>query len=55
MKKYSVQITQKAQKLIEKLDKVAQTQIKNYIKNRLEGCENPRLRGKALNGNLSDK
>ena len=55
MKKYSVEITPQAKKLIDKLDNPIRTRILEYIHKNLEGCENPRFRGKPLHGNLSDK
>ena len=53
--KYSVAYSKKAERLIEKLDIPVKNRIKKYIDDNLVGCENPRLRGKSLNGNLSDK
>ena len=53
MKKYSVVITPKAEKLIEKLDTQIKNRIRKYIDTNLVDCENPRLRGKPLTGNLS--
>lgn len=55
MKKYSVEITPKAEKMLEKIDKPISNRIRNYINKKLVGCENPRLYGKALHGPLSDK
>ena len=53
MKNYSVEITPKAEKLLDKLDNSVRTRMKKWIGENLEGCENPRLHGKALQGNLS--
>lgn len=39
-------------KKFRKLDFVTQRTIAKWIKKNLEGCENPRVHGKALSGNL---
>ena len=52
MKKYSVEITPKADKVLRKLDKITNKRIKKFIQENLIGCENPRLQGKPLTGNL---
>ena len=52
MKKYKVEIIPKAEKMISKLDRPLQVRIKEFIHENLEDCENPRLNGKALTGNL---
>jgi len=52
MKKYSVEITPKAEKLLGKLDRKTNLRIKKFIQENLVGCENPRLQGKALTGDL---
>ena len=46
--KYQVIITPKAEKQLSKFDKFVQRRIYNWIKANLEGCDNPRLYGKAL-------
>lgn len=53
--KYSVEMAPKAEKLLNKLDNLIRIRIINWINTNLVDCENPRLHGKALNGNLSDK
>ncbi len=53
--KYSVEMAPKAEKLLNKLDNPIRIRIINWINTNLVDCENPRLHGKALNGNLSDK
>lgn len=53
--KYSVEITPAAEKALSKLDNSVQLQIKKYVSEKLEGCENPRAYGKALTRNLSGK
>lgn len=55
MKIYSVEYTAKAEKSLEKLDEKTRAIIFRYIEKNLDGCENPRLHGKALKGNLRDK
>lgn len=45
--------TDKAIKQMQKLDKYSATMIRAWITKNLDGCSNPRLRGKALNGNKS--
>lgn len=52
MKRFSVEITPKAEKLLNKLDKKTNLRIKKFIQENLIGCENPRLYGKALTGDL---
>ena len=55
MKKYKVDYTNAARKIINKLDDQIKTRIKNWINNYLEGCENPRFQGKALTGKFAGK
>lgn len=50
MKKYSVEITEKAKKQFKKLDRNIQVFLLQWIRKKLEGCENPRIYGKALKG-----
>lgn len=50
---YCVMYTDKAIKQMQKLDKYTATMIRAWITKNLDGCSNPRLRGKALNGNKS--
>ena len=52
MKKYSVKITPKAEKILKKLDDFTNRRIKKFIQDNLIGCENPRFQGKPLTGNL---
>ena len=52
MKSYSVKFSPDAEKALQKLDAVIVRRIKNYVQTKLEGCENPRQYGKALEGNL---
>ena len=52
---YRVEYTQLAVKQLKKMDKKIAAFIIAYIEARLVDCENPRLHGKALQGNLQDK
>ena len=52
MKKYKVGYKRRAQKFLNKLDKSTRDRIKNWIEKNLEGCENPRAHGHALEGDL---
>ena len=52
--KYSVDYTKKAEKILNNLDNSVRTRIKKWIDTNLVDCENPRLHGKPLNGNLSE-
>lgn len=47
-----MEISSKAQKIIDRLDAQIRKRISEWIKNDLEGCENPRQFGIALKGNL---
>ena len=51
--KYTVSNTKRFSKAFSKLDKYTQVLIKSWITKNLINCENPRLQGKALTGNLS--
>ena len=53
MKKFSVQYDPHALKKISKLDAPIRDRIKKWIETNLEGCENPRRRGKPLEGEFS--
>jgi len=52
---YKVEYTKTAVKQLEKMDKKIATFIIAYIEEKLVGCSDPRLYGKALQGNLRDK
>ncbi len=45
---YHVEFTTQALKGLKKLDKPAASLITGWIKKNIEGCENPRIHGKAL-------
>ena len=55
MKNYSVEYTKQALKSLEKLELNVREKIIEWIEENLQGCENPRLYGKALKGNLQGK
>lgn len=55
MKSYHVDYTPEAQKIIDKLDNSVRNRINNWIKDNLEGCENPRWQGKALKGQFKGR
>ena len=52
---FKVEYTRTAKKRLKKMDRKIAALILTYIEEKLVGCENPRLYGKALQGNLSDK
>ena len=53
MKAYRIEISPDAEKAFAKLDNQIATRIKNWLNKNLEGCENPRYKGRALTGNLA--
>ena len=55
MKNYSVEYTKQALKALEKLETDIKEKIIEWIETNLQGCENPRLYGKALQGQLKGK
>jgi mRNA interferase RelE/StbE len=52
--KYRVEYTRTAAKQLKKLDRKIAALILAYIEEKLIDCDNPRLYGKALQGNLRD-
>ena len=52
--KYRVEYTKTAVKQLKKMDKKIAALILSYLEEKLVDCENPRLFGKALQGNLDD-
>lgn len=50
---YSIKATKKFSKEFSKLDKYTQVLVKAWIEKNLIGCENPRIHGKPLVGNMS--
>lgn len=51
MKQYKVSYTERSIKEFKKLDKYTQKMIFAWIDKHLNGCENPRVHGKALTAN----
>ena len=49
---YSVLLSDKAQKALQKLDRYQAKIIVSWIKKNLDGCDNPRLYGKALDSDF---
>ena len=50
---YHVEFTKNALKQLKKMDRSQAALILGWIRKNLEGCENPRIHGKALLGNHS--
>lgn len=51
---YHVVYNEKAKKKLKKIDVSARKKLKSWIEHNLEGCDNPRLHGKALTGKFGD-
>lgn len=51
--KYTVELTAKARKQLKKMDRFDARILATWIKNNLDGCENPRAFGKGLTANRS--
>lgn len=51
--KYNVVFTVKAKNELKKLDKHTSSLIVGWIEKNLQGCENPRVKGKGLTANRS--
>ncbi len=52
---YKVEYTPRALKDLKKLDKQTRALILGWIEKNLVDCENPRLHGKSMTGNLKGK
>lgn len=52
--KFSVEYDEKAKKKLEKMDPPVQSRIRAWVERNLVGCENPRAKGKPLEGRLSN-
>jgi len=52
---FHVEFTTSALKQLKKLDKYTSTMILDWIIKNLEGCDNPRLKGKILSSNRSNQ
>lgn len=55
MKTYNVKYSDAAEKKLEKLDTSIKSRIKKWVQDNLVGCDNPRLHGKILHGELKGK
>jgi len=53
--KYKVEYTKAAVKQLKKMDRKIAAFILSYIEGKLVDCNDPRIYGKALKGNLNDK
>ena len=51
---YTVEYKKSARKNLEKFDPAVRTRIREWIEANLVGCEDPRAKGRALEGNLSN-
>ena len=51
--KYHVEFAKSVYKTLSKLDKYTATMLINWISDKLENCDNPRIHGKLLSANLS--
>ena len=52
--RYTWKLSQSAEKQFGKLDRPIQKRIYKWLETNIENCENPRLFGKALEGNLEN-
>ena len=52
--KYTVEITKKALKSLQKIDKTHAQKILLWLEKNINGCKNPRAYGKALTGDFSE-
>lgn len=52
---FHVEFTKKSLKQLKKMDKQTSAMILGWIRKNLDGCINPRLFGKSLTANLSEK
>ena len=51
--KYHVELTETAKKQLKKMDRTTASFITSWMRKNLEGCSNPRQRGKGLTANRS--
>ena len=51
--KYHIEFAKPVLKSLSKLDKYTAKMLINWISDKLDGCENPRIYGKALSANLA--
>ena len=52
---YKVKLTSNARKMLQRLDRNISLRITGWLREHLEGCENPRAYGKALQGDKKGK
>ena len=52
---WHIEFSKKALKQLKKIDKQTACIITGWLRKNVEGCENPRLHGKSLTGNMSGK
>jgi mRNA interferase RelE/StbE len=52
---FRVEYTRTAVKQLKKIDRKIAALILSFIEDKLVGCDNPRLHGKAWQGNMNDK
>lgn len=52
MRKYSVEMSKRAVKALNKLDRPTKSLIYMWIKTNLDGCVDPRFSGKPLSGDM---
>jgi mRNA interferase RelE/StbE len=52
---YEVELSDRLKKNLKKLDKPIAKTIVKWIERNLEGCSNPRIKGKQMSANHSDK
>jgi len=55
MMRYNVEFSRAAKRELKKFDRSTAAFILAWIGKNLVGCENPRIKGKGLSGNLSGK
>jgi mRNA interferase RelE/StbE len=53
--KYTVEYSKESLKFLKKIDKSIAKMLFDWIEKNLDGCENPRFRGKGLTANHSGK
>lgn len=54
MIEYRARLSKKALKTLQKIDKPTRLLLFSWIRDNLDGCSNPRIKGKALSGNMSN-
>ena len=54
MIEYRARLSKKALKTLQKIDKPTRLLLFSWIRDNLDSCSNPRIKGKALSGNMSN-